>query len=141
MDHFRTKRERLDGSDHEIESTKRHRAKKRTQRLTDANVAALRKEHKAYQVWDLPRDVGLAVVVQRTGSKSFYCYYQHAPGQPMKSMVLGKASVLTVEEAREKARDIRKKVAAGLDPRHGDPTRTVSFKELVTKWHTEAQAS
>jgi integrase len=130
----RTKRERIDDP-----KPKRARAAKRTQRLTDANVAALKKEPKAYLVWDQPRDVGLAVLVQPTGSKAFYCYYQHAPAQPMKAMMLGKVSVLTVEEARDKAREIRKKVAAGLDPRHGDPTRTLSFKELVTKWHTEAQ--
>jgi integrase len=156
QDHFRTKRERLDDHDHDLVmlqwerlpdadhggvKVKRYRGPKRTQRLTDANVAALRKERRAYLVWDQPRDVGLAVLVQPTGSKSFYCYYQHAPGQPMKAMVLGKASVLTVEEAREKAREIRKKVTAGLDPRHGDPTRTLPFKELVEQWHTEAQTN
>jgi integrase len=136
----RTKREPLEDDNHQAVGTKRYRSKKRTQRFTDSNVAALKKEPKAYLVWDQPRDVGLAVLVQPTGSKAFYCYYQHAPAQPMKCIMLGKVSMLTVEAARDKAREIRKKVAAGLDPRHGDPTRTLSFSELVTKWHTEAQA-
>jgi Arm DNA-binding domain len=140
MPNLRTERERLQDNSHETAKSKRARAAKRSQRLTDANVAALKKEPKAYLVWDQPRDVGLAVLVQPTGSKAFYCYYQHAPAQPMKAMMLGKVSVLTVEDARGKAREIRKKVAAGLDPRHGDPTRTLSFKQLVEKWHKEKQA-
>ena len=58
------------------------RASKRRQRLTDSNVGSLKREPKAYLVWDQPRDCGFAVLVQPTGSKSFYAYYAHAPASP-----------------------------------------------------------
>jgi hypothetical protein len=103
------------------------RAGKRSQRLTDANVASLKKADKAFLVWDEPRDCGLAVLVQPSGSKSYYCYFSYGQGQPMRSLQLGKTTALTVEAAREKARDIRKKVAAGFDPRADDPSRSATF--------------
>ena len=53
--------------------------------------------------------------------------------------MLGRTSTLTVEQARDKAREIRRKLAAGLDPRHADPTRALTFRELVDRWHKEAQ--
>jgi len=139
MPDLRTERVRLDDPSDEAPA-KRHRAAKRSDKLTDIKVAALKKEYRDYLVWD-EGDVGLAVRVLPSGSKSFYCYYQHAKKKPMKALNIGRTSIMTVEEAREKATKVRKNTSKGLDPLHADPTQSLSFKELIEKWHKQAQGN
>jgi integrase len=119
-------------------TTRKVRRAKRAQRLTDRAVTALAKHADRYWVWDKPRDVGLAVLVLPSGAKSFHCYFQRGPGLPMKSLKLGNTGEMTVEEARDAARDMRRKVAEGKDPRADDVRRTGTFSDMVDDWYSRS---
>lgn len=64
---------------------------------------------------------GLFLSVSRTGSKTWaYCYRFPAPDAPKgyreREMGLGSIDWMTLEEAREKATDLRRMVRQGIDP-------------------------
>lgn len=77
---------------------------------------------------------GLYVDVLRNGRMHFRVRYRFH-GKP-KVITLGDARVLTVEEAREAARDILRKAHAGADPKLGDvPTDGMTIREFfVTQY-------
>jgi integrase len=113
------------------------RAKRRVMQLTEPKVAGLRVDRAgAYHVWDHGNDSqkGLAVIVQASGVKTFTAYYNF-PGQPSKSMALGRVGEMTLEAARKRTGEVRAKAKQGIDPRAEDPTRSLTFGELVAVWH------
>ncbi len=115
---------------------KRSRAKRRAMQLTEARVAGLRVKAGAYLTWDHGNDSqkGLAVMVQPSGVKTYTAFYNF-PKQPSKSMALGRAGEMTLEAARKRTGEIRAKAKQGIDPRADDPTRSLTFGELVALWH------
>ncbi len=87
---------------------------KNKQRLTNTSVAKLATTGKDYKVWD-SECPGLYVRVTPAGSKSFAFWYRNENGD-QRSKALGKASMMKVEEARKKARNLRVSVDDGGDP-------------------------
>lgn len=76
-------RERL-GEDGGAQPAKRQKAKRRSLRMTEANVAALRIDKAgSYLAWDHGTDAqrGLAVMVLPSGAETYYAYYNF-PKQP-----------------------------------------------------------
>ena len=65
-----------------------------------------------YQVIGVP---GLAVRVEASGTATFYVRYR-LKGQPQRRVRIGRASVVSIKDAREKAQDIMRAVENGTDP-------------------------
>ena len=83
----------------------------RRKTLTDAYVAALKPKAKRYAIPD-PQLPSFYVRVQPTGAKSFAAVATD-PGGKQVWTTLGTPALYTVEQAREKAREIIKAVRAG----------------------------
>jgi integrase len=78
--------------------------------LTQQIITRLKPDSKPYEV-RCDKLKGLLVRVQPSGSMSFVCQYARG-----KRITLGDARVLTLEQARTKAREILGQVATGTDP-------------------------
>lgn len=83
-------------------------------RLTKKAVEAARPKDRDQWLWD-GEIKGFALRVKPTGVKSFMVQYRNATGRTRK-VTLGKFGVLTVEQARDQARQMLAAVAAGADP-------------------------
>ncbi len=85
-----------------------------TLKLTKPVVQSLATKATRYPTWDtlVP---GFGVVVHPTGRKTFVAYYRTADGTQRKP-VLGTFGPMTVDQARDGARDMLAKVRAGHDP-------------------------
>jgi len=84
--------------------------------LTDRGIAALKPAQGAYRLtWDaiVP---GFAVRVTATGQKSFVLVTRYPGSRNPTARALGKVGAITLEDARVKARDWLKLIAAGTDP-------------------------
>jgi integrase len=112
---------------------------KRSALLTDKLVANLKREDKAYLYWD-DRGLksGLAVCVYPSGAKTWFSYYTYGKGR-MGSQKIGNVNTMAVAQARKKSIEVRTKVAEGKDPRGDDPTKSLSWSELLDEWHTKKQ--
>jgi integrase len=97
--------------------------------LTDKGVAALRPRAERYALPD-PQMVGHYVRVQPTGSKSFAAVAR-SPGGKQIWTTVGAADVMKIAEAREAAREIIKRVRAGLAAVETPPD---SFESVVADW-------
>lgn len=80
---------------------------------------------------------GLSVMVDHTGARSWLLRVQKDSQGRM--LGLGKFETLTLEEARDKVREIKTEIAAGINPaRRGNPrSKTPTFKEAAAKAHAE----
>ena len=81
--------------------------------LTQQLITRLKPDAKPYEV-RCDKLKGLLVRVQPSGTLSFVCQYARG-----KRITLGDARVLTLEQARTKAREILGQVATGADPQEG----------------------
>src|SRR6476660_5970336 len=103
--------------------------------LTDKGVAAIKPRAKTYTHSD-PMLPGHYVRVTPTGNKSFVAVARDPRGKQVWTTI-GNAAHITIEEAREQARDVMKRVKAGQD-RAGPQ----SFESVANEWlrrHVDAK--
>jgi hypothetical protein len=100
--------------------------------LSDRQVAALRKKAKRYIVPD-PELRGHYVRVMPQGANIF-CAVARDPYHKQIWCTLGSSDVLTIEEARDKARTAIKRIKAGLPPFESPPTKPDSFEAVAGNW-------
>ncbi len=106
-------------------------------RLTKRAIDALRPSTKDQMVWD-DEVRGFGVRVKATGVKSYLIQYRNTYGRSRR-FTLGKHGVLTVDEARRKAKKHLAAVQDGFDPadqRQSD-RNSISMAELCDRYVTE----
>ena len=85
-------------------------------RLTDRKLAALKPEGKRYDVMDT--DVpGFGVRVSETGQRTFVLIARYPGSSNPTRRALGEYPALSLEQARERARDWRELIRKGIDPK------------------------
>jgi integrase len=107
--------------------------------LTDKGVAALKPRPQRYAEPD-PQLTGHYVRVQPSGAKSFVTVARTAGKQIWTT--IGATDVLSIGEAREKAREAIKRVRAGLPALEAPPTKPDSFQDVAEQWlkrHVDAK--
>ena len=107
--------------------------------LSDIGVRALKPRAKSFAFPD-PQLVGHYVRVQPTGKKS-YVTVARCRGKQIWTTV-GATDVMSIEDAREKARDVIRRVRDGLPPFPPTPTRPDSFGDITDQWlrrHVQAK--
>lgn len=82
-------------------------------RLTEASISRLRVREGRYDVYD-GAVAGLAVRVGKSGTKSFALYFR--ANKRLRCATLGKVGVLTLDQARKRAKVMLGKAADGNDP-------------------------
>ena len=82
-------------------------------KLTKRTVDALKPKADAYFVWD-GQVVGFGVRVMPSGTKTFQVQYRK--GRRTRRSSLGRFGVVTVDQARDHAREMLGQVAGGFDP-------------------------
>jgi integrase len=115
--------------------------KRKTERIgfTMARLARLEPPERGRVFYHDSALPGLALQVTAAGSKSYYVYAWH-DGRPAQIRIAG-FPALNVEQARERARDILAKLAAGIDvqaarqARREEPT----FADLWARWEAVAK--
>ena len=103
--------------------------------LTDKGVAALKAQAKAYSIPD-PQLPGHMVRVQPTGNKSFVAVTRDPRGKQIWTTI-GSATLLTVEDARQEAKEVIKRIKAGKDK-----AGPQSFEAVANDWlrrHVDAK--
>jgi integrase len=100
--------------------------------MSDRQVAALRKKAKRYIVPD-PELRGHYVRVMPTGPNTFVAVARD-PYHKQIWCTLGSSDVVTIEEAREKARTAIKRIKAGLPPFEAPPAKPDSFESIAATW-------
>src|SRR2546430_2329299 len=93
--------------------------------LTEESVNSLKLPPKGSKLryWDSGHDAvrGLHVLVSHLGTRSYRVTYRFPSSTKEYAMLLGRVGDVTLAEARDKAREARKAIARGLDPKAGDP--------------------
>lgn len=105
--------------------------------LTQFQITAAKPKAKPYTLSD---ERGLALVVQTTGSKLWRFRYRYG-GAP-KTLHIGSWPTISLADAREKCREARKAIAAGIDPVlekkrakiEAQFSVAMSFKEVSIEW-------
>ena len=100
--------------------------------LSDKGVAALKPRASRYTFPD-PELRGHYVRVQPGGAKSFVAVALNPDAKQIWT-TLGPADVLTIDEARGKARDAIKRVRAGLPALEAPPTKPATFQDIAEQW-------
>src|SRR5262249_6910263 len=111
----------------------------RRKTLTDLSVARLKAKPKRYAVAD-PALAGHYVRVQPTGAKS-YVAVTYAPGGKQTWATIGDTDGLSIDQAREKAREAVQRVKEGLTP-FERPVKGSTFGEVSGSWlrrHVQAK--
>jgi integrase len=107
--------------------------------LTDRGVAALKPRPQRYAFPD-PQLTGHYVRVQPSGAKAFVTVARSPAGKQVWTNI-GASDVLSIDEARERAREAIKRVRAGL-PALAVPTIKHSFQDIAEQWlkrHAQAK--
>ena len=107
----------------------------RRQTLTDKGVAALRPRAKRYAVSD-PAVPGHWIRVQPSGSKSYVAIAADPRGRQVWSTI-GAVGLLSLDEAREQARNVIKAIKAGAD--RAGPQSFAAVAEQWLKRHVDAK--
>jgi len=100
--------------------------------LTDAGVAALKPRAQRYAHPD-PMLAGHYVRVTPSGAKSYVAVTRDPTSGKQVWATIGPADLMTVEEAREKAREAIKRVQAGK-PAFETPVKAESFEDVAEQW-------
>lgn len=100
--------------------------------LTDKGVAALKPRPKRYAFSD-PELRGHFVRVQPSGAKAFVTAARTPDGKQVWTTI-GGADVLSLEEARDKAREAIKRTKEGLPAIKPPPARPDAFKTVAETW-------
>lgn len=121
---------------------------KRPKALTNKNVCSLPCEPVPYQFMDVGTDAvrGLSVLVQPSGTRTFRVQYRMKGSPKRLAMTLGRVEALTLDEARDLAREAIRKAAKGECPQGkaqaederqgtaGQLSSESSFKRCVAEW-------
>jgi integrase len=113
-----------------------------TTMLTQLQITAAKPKAKPYNLTD---GQGLFLVIQTTGSKLWRFRYRY--GGLQKTLHLGPWPTTSLADAREKCREARKAIAAGLDPvlekKRAKVTAkfavATSFKEVALEWIAKSE--
>ncbi|GHC98475.1 Arm DNA-binding domain-containing protein [Novosphingobium pokkalii] len=105
--------------------------------LTQLQIHAAKPKSKPYTLAD---GQGLALAVQPSGAKLWRFRYRY--GAINKTLHIGPWPTISLADAREKCREARKSIAAGLDPVlekkrakvKAQFALAVSFKEVAFEW-------
>jgi integrase len=100
--------------------------------LSDKGVAALKPRAKTFAFPD-PQLVGHYVRVHASGARAFVAVARDHSGKQIWHTV-GSADVLKIDDAREQAREIIKRIKAGLPPLESPPVKPDSFKAVAENW-------
>src|SRR5215211_7156648 len=100
--------------------------------LSDKGVAALKPRAARFAFPD-PELRGHYVRVQPSGAKSFVTITISPHGKQVWT-TLGACDVLTIGEAREKAREAIKRVRAGLPALEAPPAKPDTFEDVAEQW-------
>jgi integrase len=98
--------------------------------LTDKGVQAL-KAHTRHYAHPDPETRGLWVRIQPSGRKSFVVIARNPSTGRQIWTTIGAADVMTIAEARDRARDILKRIRAGLEALEAQPA---SFADVAAGW-------
>jgi integrase len=104
----------------------------RRKTLTDKGVQALKPRAARYAEPD-PELRGLFVRVQPSGSKSFVVVARDPYGKQIWATI-GAADVLRIEEARDTAREVIKRIRAGMPAFEAPPVKPDSFADVSSDW-------
>src|SRR5215475_2373853 len=105
---------------------------RRRRGMTDRQVAALRKKAKRYIIKD-PELRGHYVRVMPEDANVFVCVARDPDGKQVWGTI-GASDVLTIEEAREKAREAIKRIRKGESPFELPPVKPDSFEAVAESW-------
>ncbi len=108
----------------------RHR--QRRKELTDKQVIALPKKRKRYAVPD-PEERGHFIRVMPNSANVFVVVARSPLGKQVWHTI-GSADAMTIAEAREQAREARKRIAKGLPPVEPPPPVEDSFESVAADW-------
>jgi len=126
------------------ESEKRPKAKPNRMTFTHIPLRRLKPKDRQFMIWDkgTPGQKGLGVLVSPGGTKSFRSTY-YFPGSPKAhSRKLGRFPDMTIGEARDLAREDRRKAADGIDPkREWARTTGAMFEAVFEDWMRRDQAN
>src|SRR5262249_43206706 len=100
--------------------------------MTDKGVAALKSRAQRYAVPD-PELRGHYIRVQPSGAKSFVAVTLDPHGKQVWA-TLGATDVLTIDEARERARKAIQRVKDGKAAFEAPPAKVASFEEIAEQW-------
>ena len=100
--------------------------------MSDKGVAALKPRAARYAVAD-PELRGHYIRVQPSGAKSFVAVTLDPHGKQVWA-TLGAADVLSIDEARERARKTIQRVKDGKPAFEAPPAKAASFEEIAEQW-------
>src|SRR6478752_4603686 len=103
-------------------------------KITKRIVDAVRPSGKEVFLWD-DETPGFGLRVKLTGAKSFIIQYRNAQGRSRR-LTLGRYGVLTVDEARRKARLSLASVLAGEDPAQANSWSEVRSQSRICAGNT-----
>jgi hypothetical protein len=109
--------------------------------LNNAGVAALKPKSKRYAHPD-PEQRGHYIRIQPSGAKTYVVVARDLAGKQIWTTI-GETGLITIDEAREKARETIKAVRTGGDPKGPQSFKSVSddwFKRHVVKKGLRSQA-
>lgn len=108
--------------------------------LTKRKIDLLQPREKDFTEWD-DSVRGLGLRVRPTGKKVFVCKYRNAEGRQRK-LTLGAYGVLTLEEARKRARQAMAQAAGGNDPaqERADAKAAAEFVDFAERYLREHAA-
>ena len=120
---------------------KRRKAKANRKRLTETNVRALPVKPKQHFVWDSGTAAarGLAVLVNPTGTKSFFVNYKFPGSKKLYYRKLGRVGEVSLEEARTAALETRRLANQNKDPKADDPSKSDGFETAFRAYIKEEQ--
>jgi integrase len=113
--------------------------RKKLNRLTDADIAALKPKHGQRYPYADSDQRGLYIRVSPSGVKAFYATAR-APRtlagakRKQKWVPLGRHPEVTIEEAREKAKEVIKRIEAGQPAVEPEPVKPDTLGEVAEGW-------
>lgn len=100
--------------------------------LTDKMVRALKERSRAYFEPDVEMP-SHGIRVQPSGAKAYYVVTRN-PYQEQKWVKIGSTIEMSIEESRERARGVLKRVKAGLSAFEPPPMKPESYQATAEKW-------
>jgi integrase len=113
--------------------------RKKLNRLTDADITALKPKHGQRYPYADSDQRGLYIRVSPSGVKAFYATAR-APRvltgakRKQKWVPLGRHPEVTIEEAREKAKEVIKRIEAGQPAVEPEPVKPDTLGEVAENW-------